>query len=365
MALLTPPEPVRVDGLPSGEVDPRLAAGFVTAGKLCAVSVAAIGVVVLTGWFVGSTALERVGLDHQTMKVNTALGLLAAAVCLTALMTSGARARRVASVTGLLVLIIGAAHLSEYLLGVNLGIDQALYRDAPGVMDPGRMAPNTAVAFMLFGCAAVLYRRQVGRVWPSNPLAVGVLAIGLVAVIGHLVGATSLFGVGSATQMSVPAALACALLGAGLLLISPTRGAMRLLVSHGPGGALARWLLPVAITIPPLFGLLSQEGQTLGLYGSQVGSPPDDLVDGGCGGDACVDAGARARPQSRRASARDGRAAEERGALPRHLRERHGGHGVGGRGGPGRRRQPRAVRHARLLRARTDGDGVHRFHSPR
>ena len=48
------------------------------------------------------------------------------------------------------------------------------------------MAPNTAIALTLFGCAAMLSRAQVGRVWPSNPLAVAILAIGLVALIGDL-----------------------------------------------------------------------------------------------------------------------------------------------------------------------------------
>ena len=263
-------DPAHVAGLGSFAIDPTLTARAARASRLCALSVAAIGLVVLSGWLTGSEALKSIGLGTEVMKANTALGLVAAAVCLTALMSPSRRARRVATVAGLLVLLDGAAHLCEYALEVDLGIDQALFRDAPAVLNPGRMAPNTAIALALFGCAALLSRRRVGRVWPSNPLALAVLAIGLVALIGDLTGASALSGIGTATRMSALAALACVFLGAGLLLADPIRGSMRLLASSGPGRALARRVLPGVTIITPLLGLLSREGQTLGLYGSQV-----------------------------------------------------------------------------------------------
>ena len=263
-------DPAHVAGLGSFAIDPTLTARAARASRLCALSVAAIGLVVLSGWLTGSEALKSIGLGTEVMKANTALGLVAAAVCLTALMSPSRRARRVATVAGLLVLLDGAAHLCEYALEVDLGIDQALFGDAPAVLNPGRMAPNTAIALALFGCAALLSRRRVGRVWPSNPLALAVLAIGLVALIGDLTGASALSGIGTATRMSALAALACVFLGAGLLLADPIRGSMRLLASSGPGGALVRRVLPGVTIITPLLGLLSREGQTLGLYGSQV-----------------------------------------------------------------------------------------------
>jgi hypothetical protein len=201
MALTFPSDPAHFEELASFPVDPVVTTRFAKASRVCAVSVAAIGLVVLSGWLTGSNALKNIGLDTETMKVNTALGLLAAAVCLAALTNPSRRARHVATVAGLLVLLDGAAHLSEYVFGVDLGIDQALFQDAPVVLNPGRMAPNTAIALTLFGCAAMLSRAQVGRVWPSNPLAVAILAIGLVALIGDLMGASSLSGIGTATRM--------------------------------------------------------------------------------------------------------------------------------------------------------------------
>jgi diguanylate cyclase (GGDEF)-like protein/PAS domain S-box-containing protein len=265
------PESLNGDGRGSLHVDPVMASRFAKVSRLSALSVGGIGLVVLLGWLTGSRALTSLGLHTETMKVNTSLAMLAAAVCLLALTRPGRRAQQVASLAALLVLLDGLAVLAEYVLGVDLGIDQALFADHSSMLNPGRMAPNTALALTLFGFAALLSRRRVGRVWPRNPLGVAVFAIGLVALIGDLIGASALSGVGTAARMSVPAALGCALVGSGLLAGGPVRGSMRLLVSSGPGGQLARRLLPAAVIVPSVLGVLSRVGETLGLYGSQVG----------------------------------------------------------------------------------------------
>jgi hypothetical protein len=256
MALFSSSTSGRLPDTASLPVDPALAARFGRTSQLCAVCVAVLGSVVLIGWLTGFGALKSIWLDTETVKANTALGLLAAAACLTALIRPSRRARHAAMLAGLFVLLDGVAHLCEYVLGVDLGIDQALFHDAPTVIHPGRMAPNTAIALALFGSAVLLSRRRVGRVWPINPLAIAVLAIGLVALVGDLTGASSLSGVGTATRMSAAAALACVLMGTGLLFAPPMHGSVRLLASSGPGGTLARRLLPVegAIGISRVLG---------------------------------------------------------------------------------------------------------------
>jgi hypothetical protein len=163
MAPISSSESGRHPGTASFPLDPALAVRFAKVSRLCAASLAVIGLVVLSGWLAGSDALKSIGLDAEPMKANTALGLLAAAVCLAALASPSGRARHVATAAGLLVLLDGAAHLCVYVLGVDLGIDQALFHDAPTVINPGRMAPNTAIAFVLCGCSAMLSGRQVGR----------------------------------------------------------------------------------------------------------------------------------------------------------------------------------------------------------
>jgi diguanylate cyclase (GGDEF)-like protein/PAS domain S-box-containing protein len=271
MAVPSPAESGQVSGPTTFPPDRLIAGRFEQASRACAAAVAVLCLVVLSGWIAGVSVLERLGLDTETMKPNTALGLLAGAVCLAAIMSQAQRTRRAAALAAAIVLLDGAAHLCEYAFGVQLGIDQALFRDTAIALNPGRMAPNTAIALTLFGLGALLARTRVGKVWPTNPLAVAVLAIGVVSLIGDLTGAPSLSGVGTATLMSAPAAFCFVLLGAGLLSSDPMRGAVALLVSSGPGGALGRRLLPVAVVVPALLGLLSHVGERVGLYGSQVG----------------------------------------------------------------------------------------------
>ena len=135
------------------------------------------------------------------------------------------------------------------------------------------MAPNTAFALMLAGCAALMSGRRVGRVWPSNPLAVALTVVGVVAVLGRVLDISQFDDVnatGPLTPMAVPAAVSAALLGVGLLLVRPNRGLLGLVNSYGPVGAHARRLLPAVVILPTAIIVLDWELHRLGLYGTQV-----------------------------------------------------------------------------------------------
>jgi len=58
-----------------------------------------------------------------------------------------------------LVLLLGALTFSEYVLGMDFGIDELLFADSPFspvTSSPGRMGPNTALCFLLIGLALLL-----------------------------------------------------------------------------------------------------------------------------------------------------------------------------------------------------------------
>src|SRR5579862_1510507 len=91
----------------------------------------ALGVLVLVGWQWQLSALLSVLPGEITMKPNTAIGFLCAGLSLILLTsTSGSeRSRRAAAVPSVIVMALGLCTLIEYLLHVNLGIDQLLYLD--------------------------------------------------------------------------------------------------------------------------------------------------------------------------------------------------------------------------------------------
>ncbi|MEJ7785597.1 MAG: response regulator, partial [Solirubrobacteraceae bacterium] len=240
-----------------------------------AAAVAAIGGIAFLGWIVSVDLLKSVVPGQVTMKANTAICFLLAAGALASLSRpAGSTARRAGAAAAAVVSAIALLTLAEYVLGADLGLDQALFAEpagAVGTAHPGRMAINTAVAFALFGAAVLSFGSR------RSPAEVGAVAMGLLAILsllGYASGITSFYGVKGVTQMAIPTALAIVLLAAGLLVLRPQRSPWLmpgLLRSPGPGGALARRVLPAGVAVFTLIGFLRWQGEQLGLYGTKTG----------------------------------------------------------------------------------------------
>jgi len=114
--------------------------------------VAALGCVVLAGWVLDVSVLKSGFPGLVEMKANTALCflLVAAAVWLLCRPDGGRQWTAGLSLAAAAALV-GLLSLCEYVLGRDLGIDQLLFHEAAGAVgtsNPGRMAPNTALAFL-------------------------------------------------------------------------------------------------------------------------------------------------------------------------------------------------------------------------
>jgi hypothetical protein len=139
-------------------------AGAALAGQ----AVSGLGFLVMLGWVLGSSALIQVSPAFAPMQFNTALGFLVAG---TALLMLNSAPPIVARLCGAFTAILGAATLCEYLLTVDLGIDE-LFMDGyinVGTSNPGRMAPNTALGFLVSGLTLLLLAfprlRSMGNPW--------------------------------------------------------------------------------------------------------------------------------------------------------------------------------------------------------
>jgi PAS domain S-box-containing protein len=93
----------------------------------------------------------------------------------------------------------------------------------------------------------------------------------LASLIGYTFGA-SLYQMGSLTAVAVHTGALLMLLCLGILLSRPERGVVRILTRQGPGGDLARWLLPAAVAVPFVFGWLRLQGQRAGFYDTGFGT---------------------------------------------------------------------------------------------
>jgi PAS domain S-box-containing protein len=247
-------------------------ARYLGAVHACAAASATIGAIVLFGgWGLKIAFLRNPIPGYTDMKANTAAGLLLASCALWGVRAKTPRFRLLCVVCATLVLLLGSLILMEDVSGHKFGIDELLFRDmAAGTTNPGRPSPVTAAAFVLLGGSLLLAASKLrGRVAQTLSLIVGL--IGLVNLVGRLYGVQDLVIVTAQAPMAVHTAAAMLLLAAGILLSQPDRGLVAAMTSSGPGGILARRLLPAAIFVPAFLGWLRWQGQLHGLYGSGYG----------------------------------------------------------------------------------------------
>jgi putative solute:sodium symporter small subunit len=234
------------------------------------------GGLVLIGWLLDIDSLKSVWLDLVTMKANAALAFVFGGCALWMLGADPAdsfagRRRRVGRVFAGIVALMGLLTLGEYFFGWDLGIDQWLFQDAHGMVDPDhreRMPYITALNFVVIGLALQFLHFRVGLL-AAQLLSLLAGLVSLLALVGHAYrfGFQS-FSMGNEfyTKMGLPTAGMFLVLCTGLLLARADQGLMATITSQSTGGVMARRLLPAALVIPALLGGL------FGLYLMVMGS---------------------------------------------------------------------------------------------
>ena len=237
-----------------------------------------LGGLVLVGWAFDLVILTSILPGLVRMKPNTALAFLLTGLLLWLALGAPAApqgrrgGRLVAGLLAVTVGLIGGLTLLEYGFGWDLGIDQLLFRDAVRRVDPpyhGRMAPVTALAFLLTSGALVGLLSTRAAVAQGLALVVGL--VGLVNFIGYTYGVPEIPGVLAYTQMAIHTTLGFLLVSLGILAAIPHQGVVGLLTSPTVGGVLVRRLLPAALGLPFLGGWLLLRGQQTGLFNEEFG----------------------------------------------------------------------------------------------
>jgi NtrC-family two-component system sensor histidine kinase KinB len=216
----------------------------------CAALTFAIGCMVLVGWEAHVAWMTRVLPRSVAMRPLAAASFVLGAVAL-GLLLAGGRARSVGRAAGALVMLDGLGAVFEYAIGKDLHFDRLVFGRSvieAGDLYPGKSSLDAAVAFVLLGFALLLSRPR-GRLLVRDMLAAAAGTIAGVVALGYAYGATSLYGAPPFT-MSLLAAVAICLLALGILLESPERGLLRMLVHGTVGGAVARRLVPVTTVLP-------------------------------------------------------------------------------------------------------------------
>ncbi|HEX6094184.1 MAG TPA: PAS domain S-box protein, partial [Dongiaceae bacterium] len=224
-----------------------------------AILAAVVALAVFAGWIGDMPALKSVFPGYATMKPNTALSILLAAISLWLATSDGADDRPSAAhrIPALAAAAIAGLTLVEYASGFDLHIDQLLFADSDplSLPHPGRMSAPTALCLAMFGIAMSLPRRSE----PSINAAFGALyalaiVICLLALVGFLYGAPALYRPRPNMSIAIHTAVTLLILMIGATATRPDMGFYALVTSPSTGGMIARRLLPAVIALPLILG---------------------------------------------------------------------------------------------------------------
>ncbi len=254
--------------------------------RLAATVVAAMGAIVLVGWWTHTPLFTSLVPGYVTMKPNTALALMLGAAALgisgtprPSAPTSSPHSTwrgRAGIACALACTMIGLLTLYSYLVHAHWGFDQFLAtvgaRDS-ATATPGRMAAVTALTFVLLGGGLTALAMDDVR---YERIAEGLLMTGLATPMGVLIGylyhAIPVRGLGQGVQMAVHTALGCLALGVGAFAARPEWTTTRLFRFHTPGGLLIRRIVPAVVLGPLVLGALRLFAEQAGLVDPATGN---------------------------------------------------------------------------------------------
>jgi len=252
-------------------IHPAVAEQLQTYSKAAGGVASLLGATALLGWVFHSEILKSFLHGHVAMKTNAAICLMLSGVALVLVHRSTLIRRRFGRICSSVALAFGGLTSIEYIFSCNLGIDQLLFREAPthvGTLPLNRMAPTTALAFVLLALAFLLLETKGANA--ARWMAGAVTVFSLLTLLGYSYSVSFLHGLGYYGQMAFPMAIGLTLLSTGLLCARTDAGFGRILAADTTGGMMLRRLLPLAIVAPWLLGWISDLGSKRGLYEASI-----------------------------------------------------------------------------------------------
>ena len=177
--------------------------------SVCA-AIVALGVLDMAGWLLRVPAIVSIRLGMRPMVFNTGLCFCVVGVAFWQLHREDNISRTIRTVLATLVTLLCTAILTEFISGRSLGIDFAsmhVWYDSRNI-HPGRMAPITALNFIVI-CAAVILADRVTTKREAVTCVVltfFVLGMGLIGLAGYALAPDVLFEWARAERMSIPTA---------------------------------------------------------------------------------------------------------------------------------------------------------------
>ncbi len=170
-----------------------------------------------------------------------------------------------------IVLLIGLLTLFNHVFRLGFPVDTLLFNDEISSDAGKRMAPNTALCFVLAGCC-LLFVSNIKSKIISQIVVIVIVLLSLLSLLGYLYRVQSFYGFPGFSPMAPSTAICFLLFGLSVLFVHPAEGIMREFTSTLSGSLMFRLLIPATIIIPSALGMLRLFGSWGGLYNTEFGA---------------------------------------------------------------------------------------------
>ncbi len=236
-----------------------------------AISVIVIALCVLIGWQFDISFLIRPLPGSKAMNPIAALAFIFASVSFLFLTTGKLTATKLKTgyFFALLVIGIGVIKFLALIRGISLHIDTLLFQNKLG---SDRIVPIAAITFMLTGIALLLLhaKTKIKRII-SDIILLIISGMSLFSILGYLYQVKIFYGVFTYLPMAIHAAACFLFLSVSMLLFHANQGVMKEITGPYAGGIVARKLIPAAILVPALLGLLRMIGHWTNSFTPEFG----------------------------------------------------------------------------------------------
>ncbi len=178
---------------------------------------------VIAGWVLHIPILVRIYPTFVPMQFNAALVILLWSFVLQAI---DEHSRKLSALLTIFIIFFLLLTLLEYILNINLGVDTLFIHPfmQTDTSSLGRMAPNTALALLMIGCALfLLHKGSIGvlskyQVLTITLLGVTAFSLGFIPLIGYSNKLETAYAWGNFTRMALHTAMCIILLSVGILV---------------------------------------------------------------------------------------------------------------------------------------------------
>lgn len=237
-----------------------------------------IAVLVLAGWEFNIDVFKRLLSGKVSMNPMTAFSfLLIATAFLLFISKEETRGKAVlGSTLSSIVVMIGVLKIISIFSGFDAEIDRLLFskkinEDIIGNL-PNRMAPNTAAGFIFSGISLLFLKYETHRKRKLAQYFVLITAlIALLSILGYIYQVEKFYGFLSYIPMAFHTAICFLFFSVAVLFVDSKNAIMREFTSVFSGSVMAKMLVPAAVIIPALLGLLRLYGNWSGIYNNEFG----------------------------------------------------------------------------------------------